>query len=217
MADPVNADLAYALASAPAPARSALQALWSADDAFAHVLATVREPMIRRIRLAWWREALERLDREPAPAEPVLQRVQHDLVPLVSGARLAALEDAWAPLTDQGPLQERALGRYASRGALLFEVAAEVLRRPGSGVAEAGELWALVDLARHSIDPGEVAAALAAARARSAPRRWPRPLRPIGMIAALASRDLARGPEHWEEPGIPPRTARMLRMKLTGW
>lgn len=213
----MSPDLAYALSNAPGSARPALEALWGLDAAFAHVLATVREPMIQRIRLAWWREALERLDREPAPAEPVLQAVASHLIGKVSGVRLAALEQAWAPLTEQGSLQAEALAAYAGRGALLFEVAAEVLGAPKAAVEDAGELWALVDLARHSADPGEVAAALAAAGTRQPLRRWPRALRPLGMIVVLARRDLARGPQHWEEPGIPPRTARMLRLKLTGW
>jgi hypothetical protein len=42
-------------------------------------------------------------------------------------------------------------------------------------------------------------------------------LRPLGMLAVLAERDLKRGPARWEEPGAPPRAARMLRHRLTGF
>ena len=40
----------------------ALEALWRLDVTFAAILAAGREPMVSRLRLAWWREALEALD-----------------------------------------------------------------------------------------------------------------------------------------------------------
>ena len=43
------------------------------------MLAGGREPLISRIKLAWWRDALEALDGGPAPSEPVLQAVAAEL------------------------------------------------------------------------------------------------------------------------------------------
>jgi phytoene synthase len=183
------------------------------------VLVTGREPMIGRIRLAWWREALERLDRESPPKEPVLEGVATHLLPAgIGGAELAAMEDGWLAILGDEPVEAEALATYAARrGGLLFDFSARLLGGQVSQLAAAGEAWALVDLARHSTEPHDVEAALAAARARTLPRRWPRALRPLGMLAVLADRDLRRGPAAWEEPGAPPRTARMLRHRLTGW
>jgi len=215
----MNPDLALALGSAPEPARAALHALWALDEAFGKVLATGREPMVSRIRLAWWREALERLDRDKPPREPVLEAAASHLRPAgLSGAELAAMEEGWLAILGDQPVEEAALDLYgARRGGLLFEFAARLLEAPNADVAAAGEAWALVDLARHSVEAHDVEAALAAARARALPRRWPRALRPLGMLAVLADRDRRRGPARLEPPGAPPRTARMLRHRLTGW
>ncbi|WP_166038714.1 squalene/phytoene synthase family protein [Sphingosinicella sp. YJ22] len=213
----MNADVALALASVPEPARAAVHALWALDEALGRVLATGREPMISRIRLAWWREALERLDREPPPKEPVLEGLARNVLPRgIRGAELAEMEPGWALLPGDEPITREDLDAYAAaRGALLFRFTARLLGG-GVDVGLAGEAWALVDLARHSTEATDAEAALAAARERPLPRRWPKALRPLGMLAALTKRDLERGPARWEEPGSPPRAARMMRHRLTG-
>jgi len=215
----MNPDLQLAMGSAPDAVRPALTSLWALDEAFGKVLATGREPMIGRIRLAWWREALERLDREPAPKEPVLEAIASEVLPRgLKGAALAEMEEGWIAVAGQEPLQPAELDSYAAhRGGLMFRFAAELLGRPSPEAERAGEVWALVDLARHSTERSDIEAALDAARSRTMPRRWPKALRPLGMIGVLAARDLERGAEQWEEPGAPPRTARMLRHRLTGW
>ncbi len=213
----MNPDIAFALGSAPVAVQPALNALWALDDALGRVLATGREAMIARIRLAWWREALERLDREPPPKEPVLEGLaQHVLPAGITGAELGEMEPGWALLPGDQPITADELESYAkARGAMLFHMSARLLQGD-MAVEAAGEAWALVDLARHSTEPADVDAALAAARRRDLPRRWLRPLRPLGMLASLAKRDLDRDPGRWEEFGSPPRIARMLRHRLTG-
>lgn len=215
----MNPDLGFALGSAPEPVRAGLLALWALDEALGKVLTTGREPMISRIRLAWWREALERLDREPPPKEPVLEAVAAQLLTAgIKGAELSAMEEGWLVLLGDEPIEAEALDTYAARrGSLMFAFSARLLGAPDAQVTAAGAAWALVDLARHSMELHDVEAALAAARARPLPRRWPRPLRPLGMLAVLAERDRRRAPAAWEPPGAPPRTARMLRHRLTGW
>lgn len=216
----MNPDIAFALGSAPAEAQPALHALWSLDAALGRVLANGREAMVARIRLAWWREALERLDHEPAPKEPVLEALAAHVIPAgISGADLARMEGGWAQLPGDQPITADELQEYAkARGGALFLVSARLLCAGGAeGLVEpVGERWALVDLARHSSETADVDAALAAARALTRMPRLPRALRPLGMIASLTDRDLARGPGRWEEAGIPPRTARMLRYRLIG-
>ena len=215
----MNPDLSLALGSAPEAVRPAVTALWALDEALGKVLATGREPMISRIRLAWWREALERLDREPPPKEPVLEALAAHVIPRgIKGAELAEMESGWNAVLHDEPVEAAQLDTYAAdRGGRLFGFSARLLGGGRIEVTAAGEAWALVDLARHSTEPHDVEAALAAARLRRLPGRWPRPLRPLGMIAVLTVRDLKSGPAEWEEPGSPPRTARMLRHRLTGW
>jgi phytoene synthase len=213
----MNPDVAFALGSAPASVQPALLALWSLDDALGRLVASVREAMIARIRLAWWREALERLDREPPPKEPVLEGLARDVLSAgISGAELAEMEAAWSLLPGDQPITSNDLDTYAkARGGRLFGLSARLLGGDAP-VEAAGEAWALVDLSRHSSEQADIDATLAAARTRTFPSRWPKPLRPLGMIAALTERDLRRGPTRWEEPGSPPRVARMLRHRLTG-
>ena len=81
MTPDLDPDRRLALAYVPAAARPAVEALWRLDVTLGAVLAAGREPMIGRIRLAWWREALEKLDREAPPAEPLLQALAERVVP----------------------------------------------------------------------------------------------------------------------------------------
>jgi 15-cis-phytoene synthase len=202
-----------ALAYAPARVRPALEALWRLDVTFAAILAVGREPMVSRLRLAWWREALEALDAGAPPAEPLLTALAaHVLSSGVSGAELAGMEEAWEMLLSDRPLTADEQACYAAlRGGLLFELSARLLGDAGFPVAASGALWALVDLARHSSGRDEI-------RLPPAPlqRRWPRALRPLGMLAVLARRDAARFGEPWEAQGRPSRMLRMIRHRVTG-
>ena len=209
-----------ALAYVPAARRAAVEALWQLDVAFAAVIAAGREPMITQIKLAWWRQALERLDEAPPPAEPVLEALAKDVLPQrISGSSLAEMERGWGVLLAQEILGAEDVGTYAAgRGALLFRISA-LLLGAGSGpeVEAGGEAWALVDLARKSSNEGEQRTALALASERGGELqayRWPVQLRPLGMLAALAARDAARGTP--EAEASPRRVLRMMRHRLTG-
>lgn len=212
----LDPDRTLALAYVPASQRSAVEALWRLDVALAGVLATGREPMIGRIRLAWWRESLEKLDRAPPPAEPVLEAVARRVLPLgVTGAEVAEMEQGWAQILPSEPVTADSLDAYAAnRGGRLFRYSARLLGGPEEAAGKGGEAWALVDLARHSGNREEAQQALAAARRLPVVPNWPTPLRPLGMLAMLARRDAAR--EAWEPQGSPGRMMRMLRHRLTG-
>lgn len=212
----LDPDRRLALVYAPARLRRALEALWRLDVTLGAVVARGREPMVARIRLAWWREALEALDGAPPPPEPVLQALAAHVLPAgVTGAELAAMEEGWSVLLADGPLDAEALRLYAAqRGGLLFRHSARLLGGEAD-VASAGARWALVDLARHSARPEEAAAALAAAAAIDVDPQWPRPLRPLAMLSLLAKRDLARrGP--LERQGAPARMLRLIGHRVTG-
>jgi phytoene synthase len=184
------------------------------------VVRTTHEPMLGPIRLAWWRERLEELDKGAgAPAEPRLQKVEQELLPRgVSGQDLAGLEAGWLRLFDPFPWDSDTSEAIWLRGNLLFGVGARLLGSPDERLQAAGGLWALVDIARHCSDGASRAMLLKQARgfaqglggARFAP-----PLRPLSMIAALAIRD-SRREEPFEAEGAPGRAAAMLRHRLSG-
>ena len=216
----LDPDRILALSYVPSARRSAVGALWHLDAALGAVLSAGREPMISRIKLAWWRDSLEKLDREKAPAEPVLQAVAEHVLPAgVSGAELAAMEEGWAVLLSDQVLTPSDLETYAARrGALLFACSARLLGgEGGGGVERAGEAWALADLARHSGNEEDKGSAAKAARERGLPKRWPSRLRPLGMLAVLARRDLESGAGPWPAQGSPRRMLRMLGHRLSGY
>ena len=217
MTTSLDPDRRLALAYVPAPRRAALAALWRLDVTLGSVLATGRDPMISRIRLAWWSEALERLDRVEPPAEPVLEAVARHVLPAgVGGAELAAMVEGWEVLVEPGLLGAEALNAYAAgRGERLFRLAARLLAAEGEQAGAAGARWALVDLARRSSRLEEARAVLdAAAAIETNVERWPVALRSLGMLAVLADRDVARGIA--EAQGSPGRAWRMIRHRLTG-
>jgi phytoene synthase len=219
MTNSLDPDRTLALSYVPGSRRAAVGALWRLDSALGAALAGGREPLIARIKLAWWREALEKLDREPAPAEPALQAAAAHLLPAgIAGAELARMEEGWAALTSPETLAPGELATYArARGGLLFRFAAEMLGGGVEGLETAGEAWALVDLARHCATAEDSDIALAAARDRRLPRRWPARLRPLGMLALLAERDSDPARAPWEPRGAPARMWRMLRHRITGY
>lgn len=215
----LDPDRILALSYIAARRRAAVEALWQLDAALGAVVAGSKESMISRIKLVWWRDALERLDRDPAPAEPVLQGVARDVLPAgVSGAELSAMEAAWTILLSPDPLTAEDLDTYAARGRLLFGLSARLLGASYADLERAGEGWALADLARHSGNDDDSTAALIAAKDRlsEADSSWPSALRPLGMLAMLARRDVERGPGLFEPQGSPGRMWRMLRHRLTG-
>lgn len=213
----LDADRILALTYVPAKRRAAVDALWRLDSALGNALAGGREPLIARIKLAWWREALERLDREPAPAEPVLRDSAAQLLGSISGEELAAMEAGWAALPSAETLGADDLDAYArGRGGRLFRYTARLLGGDLEGLEEAGEAWALVDLARHCATRGDSDVALAAARERRIPAYWPSRLRPLGMLAMLAARDAEPDRTPWEARGAPGRMWRMLRHRISG-
>lgn len=215
----LDADRTLALTYVPAKARPSVEALWRLDAALGAVLSTGKEPMISRIKLAWWRDALERLGTERVPDEPVLQALaRHILERGVTGADLALMEEGWAVLLEPGALTTDDLDGYAAgRGELLFACSATLLGDVAdAGVRSAGRAWALVDLARHSGNEPDALLALERAREQALPAHWPSRLRPLGMLAALAARDAEPARPHLEPQGTPGRMMRMVRHRLTG-
>lgn len=202
-----------ALSYAPRDRRAGLRALFALDAALAQVLRTTREQMVGQIRLAWWREALGKLDSAPAPAEPVLQALAADALPAgVRGAALAAMVDGWEPLL--GTIDDAAIADHARlRGGMLFAQAGIVLGVNADDPLEgAGQGWALADLAAHLSDP----ALAARVREKASPalaavtrHHWSPDARTLGALAHGARLDLVG-------PVTPWRVARLAWHRLTG-
>lgn len=140
---------------APARARSALWALYAFNLEVARTREAVSEPMLGRIRLEWWREALDGIAAGTPRRHPVVMALaeamaRHDL----DRARLAALIDARETDLDEDPPQDlAALTAYAegTAGTLQELVVAALGRCDDATLASArsiGSAWALIGLIR---------------------------------------------------------------------
>lgn len=218
--DGIGVERALALHYAPSARREALRAVWRLDARMRRTFVDARDPMLAKIKLAWWEERLLALHDGHAPAEPLLRRLA-DLVVADHevAADLGRIAGGWRELPEERPWPPASIDAYArSRGRGLINGFARVV-----GVAaderlrSAGEAYAIYDLAGLTIDPDERAALRERASERLASTSrlvWPRAMRPIGMILALAREDAGRDPK--PRQGSPRRIARMAWHRLSG-
>jgi 15-cis-phytoene synthase len=184
---PIGADRELALIHMPAHLRDAFRALFAVDAAMADVVASSTEPALGRIKLAWWREQLEALDQNPAPAEPRLRAVAEHLIPKeIAGAEVAQLETGWTTLLD--PEVDQNL--VADRGAILFRIGGRLLGSHDPKLPEAGAFYALASVGRHGVP--ELFEHAEKCFERLCGHRFDRRLRPLTMLARAAARDLVR-------------------------
>ncbi|MET0309062.1 MAG: squalene/phytoene synthase family protein [Sphingomonas sp.] len=224
LSPPVEADpwRPIILAYTPAHGRDALRALLALDDRLANVLQTTREPALGQIRLAWWREALGKLDSAPPPAEPVLAALAEHVLPLgLRGGALADLVSGWDVLIEEEALDDAALGRFAAGRGHLFTLAGTILRAGASDpVTAAGQGWALADLARHIDNAEDRSRASGLAQeplARATRTRWTRNGRALGAMAHVARLDLAQMVGEGERRASPGHVGRLLWHRMTGY
>ncbi|WP_240699984.1 squalene/phytoene synthase family protein [Sphingomonas gei] len=209
------------LAYAPAARRGALSALLALDDRLADLIRTTSEPALGQLRLAWWREALARLDSQSPPSEPALQGLAMSVLPLgISGESLVPIVHGWEVLIEEPELGLAALRRFGEgRGHLFVAAGAAMAAASGDPVAAAGQGWALVDLARNLRAPIEAAEARAMATPlldEAAAARWSRNGRALGALAHLARMDLRLPDGMHPHKGAPHRVGRLLWHRLTG-
>jgi 15-cis-phytoene synthase len=203
-------DVTIALAYARADLRKDFEALIALDAQLGQIVRTAKEPMLARIRLAWWREQLEGLNEAPLPADPILQAVRvllqrHD----VNGGALAPMVNGWETLLEGPPFAEAALAEYAGgRGGTVFEMANRIAQSGGgTEIRSCGEAWARNDLVRSS----------GFGVARKCAVLIPKALRPFAILARFAERDAADGPERRARPGSPRRMMQAAGYALFGW
>ena len=180
-------DLYVATLLAPAAARPALFALYGFDLALADVVRTTSEAPIGLIRLAWWRDAVA---GPPIAGQPLLAAVRETAIEPAALAKLAEAHMDW-------------LEGNARPGALLFQLAGQLLDASSEGLEAAGSYWAAGQAARQ----GAVVAA------EPPMTRFSAAARPVTALAAIAARDLAG---RREPRGSVGRQLAAFRHMLTG-
>ena len=124
---------------APEPARTDLLAILAFNHELARTRSVTREPMLARIRLEWWREAVGEAAGAGKPrAQPIVESLsetvrRHDL----ASERLVALIDAREEEID-GPLDVLRAGHaLADLELAVLSVDDDASRRAARGVASA--------------------------------------------------------------------------------
>jgi phytoene synthase len=140
---------------APAERREALFALYAFNLELARARESVREPIMGRMRLQWWRESLPEIAAGQARAHEVARPLAaavavHGLDRLLLERLIDAREQDMEP---EPPADLPALLDYArGTSSTLVELALEILGRPDPATREAGRAlgiaWALLGLLR---------------------------------------------------------------------
>ena len=165
--------------------RQKISVLCALDARLATMAATGKEPVLRQIRLQWWHDQLLATDGGLAASQPLLAQVAATLGGDGGARALAALAAAWSAQAIAGP------GEWTGEsGAILFQIAANLLGGRSERLALAGQGWAMV---RHATDqalpPDDALWARAAAVLQNAPvNHMPRELAALAALTGLARR-----------------------------
>lgn len=191
MLDDLPALNRLALGYAPVSSRPLWLAFFALDRRFAQIVSAGREPMLAQMRLAWWREVLQKPAEERPTGDPLLTAL--------AGwdeerAALAALADGWEAMIGEAPLDVAAFAALAGARA---GMAVALVRLAGGGgrtqVAETvGYRWGLTDLATHLSDPVERGRVQSLLHSASPCGTTPRLLRPLAILEAMAARAVSR-------------------------
>ncbi len=196
-----------ALAYAPARMRPAWLSVIQFDLTLANVVAQAREPMLRQLRLAWWRDALSSNEEH---RDPTLVELAAHFPNALEQFRVAV--DGWEELAAPEQISESALTRYARGRAGPFVALAELMGiHDLDAVRRAGAIWALGDFAAHASDLQErITARRCAEDLCQAAIRLPRTMRPLAVLSALSRRAMVSG----DRGLLADRSAALLAMRV---
>ena len=191
---------------APPAARPGLLAVAAFAAEIAAIPDKVTEPIMGQMRVAWWREALDRLGSGDPPHHPVARALAAAWRPEL-GERLAAILDA-SDREFAGEAEVGALDGTAQRAWL------PLLGADGAAAEavawEVGSAWGLVRT------DAEADAAAHLARARKRLPEVPRAAMPALLVGAVAASMLRRRGRGAAAPGPVVRQIVLLRAGLLG-
>lgn len=187
--------LQLALNYSPDALRPMYSSFFQLDAMFDRVVTSATEPMLAQIRLAWWREGLNRDGTTGADQTPLMLEAHHSwgspALPLVD------LVDGWGRLVAGALDSETADAFCNGREA----VAAAVAERAGlkiftDAVRCSARRWSLADLLHRGANTEErdcIRAELRRMPTAAARARLPAELRPFAVLDALGRRAIAKG------------------------
>lgn len=178
-----------ALAYASPRSRPSTLALFALDARLGQMLRSRREPLATQLRLAWWREMLDRPPARWPAGEPMLDTLRTWRDP----RRLALLPSGWEALLADD-LTPQAIAEFVDARGQAFAALAHELGVEATGdAAAAARIWALADLAANIPEGPERRLAVEYGRGLDPAPRLSASLRPLAVLAALGAAALARG------------------------
>lgn len=189
--DQLTPERRLALAYAPRSSRQAFLALFALDARLGGVVRAAREPMLAQLRLAWWREQLEKPHDRRASGEP--------LIAALAGwgdaaTGLVALVDGWELLLGDAPIPAQQFEAFFDARGRACAALAEMLGANAREAHRAGRNWAIADLAGRLTHPDERRDVQSAAgQADWSKPRFDRSMRPLLVLHAMAAQSKGQG------------------------
>ncbi|MXO64418.1 hypothetical protein GRI91_01420 [Altererythrobacter endophyticus] len=176
-----------ALAYGSAKGRDVLLPIFACDARLSQIVRQKREPVLAQMRLAWWREMLEKPADQLPKGDAVLDALSH----WPERGQLASLVSGWEMLL-QEELDAAAIEAFVDGRANAVRLAAlQIDSGNNADVQTAAQYWALGDLAAN-LGPSDERERVRR-QADDLPRniaRLPRSLRPVFILGKLGQRAL---------------------------
>jgi 15-cis-phytoene synthase len=142
-------DQQLALAWTALKHRPSLHSFFMADAFFGHIALSTSDPLLARIKLAWWREQGLESDKLDLHLSTEVNRPLHSIPE--SQSWLQANVAVWDQLIEQWPPDAHQIAAYAAcRGALLAKAVNLVLSGDAAAMEQPLARWAARNLSRHT-------------------------------------------------------------------
>jgi 15-cis-phytoene synthase len=200
----LTADQHLSLAYAPSDLRQGFRAASILDDHFKMIAAAGRDPMLTRIKLAWWKEEGIHTPVAGTDVGDALVQLSHHL------PEIAELIDA----VDELYSEPDSLISAEQCGLAFFNLGLAVASQSlTDAIDQAARGWGLVDFGvRSQSDRALLAAANKFKHVNLG--EFTKRIKPLGVLAALARRDAADGRSKMSSPGSPRRMKTALMFAL---
>jgi 15-cis-phytoene synthase len=185
-----------ALAYAKGQNRAVLTLLLLHDVKLGQIIKNGKEPLIGQMRLQWWRDVIAKPAEQRPSGEPLLaaldQLEQSGCGGELTSAMLKNI-DAWDILLANADWTAPVLAAHAeARGDAIFMAYARLAQladRHYPALRQAGQNWALADLAGHCQTQQQYDAVIERRSGQKETHRLPRILRPLSMLSFAAQQD----------------------------
>jgi 15-cis-phytoene synthase len=182
-----------ALAYAKGQNRAVLTLLLLHDVKLGQIIKNGKEPLIGQMRLQWWRDVITKPAAQRPSGEPLLAALGQLEHAVDAGELTSAMLkniDAWDMLLANADWTGPVLVAHAeARGDAIFMAYARLAQladRHYPALRQAGQNWALADLAGHCQTQEQYDAVSDRLKSKNEAQRLPRAMRPLSVLSFAA-------------------------------